>query len=168
VWVEYLQYSCLLSVCAIEYQHPDPEIYLMRIRIRHTVLKNQCCGSVLIFSGSGSRVCRWRPIRIQGFNDQKLKKNTAEKKVKNYYNHSKKKPILRFFIFVSRNSRKRRRSLQAADLQGTVIDEIMYRYQNQARYNLRSWSRGSGTLADRCYSGGLVHTVLEQVKKYEK
>ncbi len=40
----------------------------------------QGCGSVLIFygSGSGSRAWCWRPIRIQGFNDQKLKKNTAE------------------------------------------------------------------------------------------
>ncbi len=37
---------------------------------------NQGCGSVFIFygSGSGSRVLCWRPIRIQGFNDQKLKK----------------------------------------------------------------------------------------------
>ncbi len=34
----------------------------------------QGCGSVFIFSGSGSRVWGWRPIRIQGFNDQKLEK----------------------------------------------------------------------------------------------
>ncbi len=43
----------------------------------------QCFGSVFIFSGSGSRVWGWRPIRIririQGFNDQKLKKNYSWK-----------------------------------------------------------------------------------------
>ncbi len=40
----------------------------------------QGCGSVFIFSGSGSgsRVWCWRPIRIQGFNDQKLEKITAK------------------------------------------------------------------------------------------
>jgi hypothetical protein len=35
----------------------------------------QGCGSILIFSGSGSSILGWTPIRIQiqGFNDQKLK-----------------------------------------------------------------------------------------------
>jgi hypothetical protein len=43
---------------------------------RRRLCFRQGCGSVFIFSGSGSgsRVWCWRPIRIQGFNDQKLKK----------------------------------------------------------------------------------------------
>ena len=40
---------------------------------------DQGCGFVFIFSGSGSRVWGWRPIRIQGFNDQTLKKNYSWK-----------------------------------------------------------------------------------------
>ncbi len=37
---------------------------------------NEGCGSVFIFSGSGSSILGWTPIRIriQGFNDQKLRK----------------------------------------------------------------------------------------------
>jgi len=31
-------------------------------------------GSAFIWSGSGSSIWGWRPIQIQGFNDQKLKK----------------------------------------------------------------------------------------------
>jgi hypothetical protein len=34
-------------------------------------------GSVFIFYGSGSSGSGWRPIRIQGFNDHKLKKNNS-------------------------------------------------------------------------------------------
>jgi hypothetical protein len=47
------------------------ETFLRRLPTRF-----QACGSVFLFSGSGSRVWCWRPIRIriQGFNDQKLKK----------------------------------------------------------------------------------------------
>ncbi len=37
-------------------------------------------GFVFIFSGSGSSVWGWRPIRIQGFNDQKLTKKLQLKK----------------------------------------------------------------------------------------
>jgi hypothetical protein len=69
---------------------------------------------------------------------------------------AKKKPILRVFIFVSRNSRKRRRSLQAAAPQDTETgrnllecvkigcaawlsrDETAYR--NKGRYNFRTYS----------------------------
>ncbi len=39
----------------------------------------QGCGSAFISSGSGSSILGWIPVRIQGFNDQKLKKITAEK-----------------------------------------------------------------------------------------
>ncbi len=48
---------------------------------------HQCFGSVFIFSGSGSRGWGWRPIRIriQSFNDQKLKKNYSWKKVKFFF-----------------------------------------------------------------------------------
>ncbi len=44
--------------------------------------RKQCFGSVFIFSGSGSgsRGWGWRPVRIQGFNDQKLEKNYSWKK----------------------------------------------------------------------------------------
>jgi hypothetical protein len=43
------------------------------------------CGSVsdpdsgFIDSGSGSSILGWKPIRIQSFDDKKLKKCTAEK-----------------------------------------------------------------------------------------
>ncbi len=52
--------------------------------ILHILIEqNQGCGSVFIFSGSVSRVWGWRPIRIririQGFNDQKFKKNYSWK-----------------------------------------------------------------------------------------
>jgi hypothetical protein len=64
------------------------EAFLLKDRIR-TRTRNQCCGSVFIFSGSGSgfgsRVWRWRPIRIQSFNDQKLKKNYSWKKKKFFW-----------------------------------------------------------------------------------
>ncbi len=40
----------------------------------------QGCGSAFISSGSGSSILGWIPIRIQGFNDQKLKKNYSWKK----------------------------------------------------------------------------------------
>jgi hypothetical protein len=36
--------------------------------------KKQGCGSAFISSGSGSSILGWIPIRIQGFNDQNLKK----------------------------------------------------------------------------------------------
>ncbi len=46
--------------------------------------KMQGCGSTFISSGSGSRsspsIFDWIPIRIQGFNDQKLNKNYSWKK----------------------------------------------------------------------------------------
>ncbi len=45
----------------------------------------QSFGSVFIFSGSGSRCWGWRPIRIQGFNDQKLKKNYSWNKKLNFF-----------------------------------------------------------------------------------
>ncbi len=40
----------------------------------------QGCGSAFISSGSGSSMLGWIPIRIQGFNDQKLKKKFGWKK----------------------------------------------------------------------------------------
>ncbi len=46
-----------------------------------TSSSTQGCGSAFISSGSGSSILGWIPIRIQGFNDQKLKKITAEKKL---------------------------------------------------------------------------------------
>ncbi len=42
---------------------------------------NQCLGSGFIDSGSGSGILGWMPIRIRGFNDQKWKKFTAERKI---------------------------------------------------------------------------------------
>ena len=43
-------------------------------------------GSAFIWSGSGSSIWGWRPIQIQGFNDQKLKKkNYSWKKIPNPY-----------------------------------------------------------------------------------
>ncbi len=42
---------------------------------------NQGCGSAFISSGSRSSILGWTPIRIQGFNDQKLKKNYSWKKI---------------------------------------------------------------------------------------
>jgi hypothetical protein len=54
---------------------PDPDVQVMA----NTHPGSQCFGSVFIFSGSRGR--GWRSIqiririRIQGFNDQKLKKN---------------------------------------------------------------------------------------------
>ncbi len=49
--------------------------------LSRNLLENQGCGSVFLFSGSGSgsRGWCWRPIRIPGFNDQKLKKNYSWK-----------------------------------------------------------------------------------------
>jgi hypothetical protein len=44
----------------------------------------QSCGSAFISSGSGSNTDPY-PIRIQGFNDKKLKKITAEKKITFFY-----------------------------------------------------------------------------------
>ncbi len=53
------------------------------------ISRKQCFGSVFIFSGtgSGSRGWGWRPIRIriQGFNDQKSKKNNSWKKIKMFF-----------------------------------------------------------------------------------
>ncbi len=41
----------------------------------------QGCGSAFISSGSGSNILGWIPIRIQGFNDQKLKKKKLQKRL---------------------------------------------------------------------------------------
>ncbi len=48
---------------------------------------NQGCGSAFISSGSGSSILGWTPIRIriQGFNDQKLKKKLQLKKKKIFW-----------------------------------------------------------------------------------
>ncbi len=43
--------------------------------------RTQGCGSAFIWSGSGSSILGWIPIRIQGFDDQKLKKIYGGKKV---------------------------------------------------------------------------------------
>ncbi len=45
--------------------------------------QNQGCGSAFIssWSGSGSSILGWIPIRIHGFHDQKLKKNYSWKKI---------------------------------------------------------------------------------------
>ncbi len=49
----------------------------------HQPSSYQGCGSAFISSGSGSSILGWIPIRIQGFNGQKLRKKiTAEK---NYF-----------------------------------------------------------------------------------
>jgi hypothetical protein len=51
----------------------DQQCVLRRRRIVTT--EKQGCGSAFISSGSGSSILGWIPIRIQGFNDQKMKKD---------------------------------------------------------------------------------------------
>jgi hypothetical protein len=87
---------------------------------------------------------------------------------------------MRVFIFVSRNSRKQRRSLQAAAPQDTETG------RNVLEYNLISWSDSEKKgkyneflrncnffahdtlIGDRTYSGlGLVDRILDNVKGLE-
>ena len=68
----------------------------------------QCFGSVLIFSGSGSRGWCWRPIRIQGFNDQKLNKNYSWKKKYMFWS----KTAIYLFLGIHKLCPSYRRSLQ--------------------------------------------------------
>jgi hypothetical protein len=66
-------------------------MWIMRAETPNWTYPFQGFGSVIIFpgsgSGSGSSVWGWRPIRIriQGFNDQKLKKNNSWKKIKFFW-----------------------------------------------------------------------------------
>ncbi len=68
----------------------SPNLYGGAIKVILLVNANQGFGSVFIWSwsGSGSSVWGWKPtrrIRIQGFNDQKLKKNYSWKKIKIFF-----------------------------------------------------------------------------------
>ncbi len=64
----------------------------------------QGCGSAFLSSGSGSSILGWIPIRIQGFNDQKLKKNYSWKKITFFWNKNHNLPIPRllgrYVVFV--------------------------------------------------------------------
>jgi hypothetical protein len=71
-----------LSVCIIYYWALGCSIYIKYTEAFPTIglILSQGCGSAFISSGSG--ILGRIPIRIQGFNDQKLKKITAGKKTK--------------------------------------------------------------------------------------
>jgi hypothetical protein len=82
IWI-YLSLGCIKDVQATE------EAFRTQFCIYGTgnVGQPQCFGSVFIFSGSGSRVWGWRPIRIRiqsgsrALMTKNWKKITAEKKI---------------------------------------------------------------------------------------
>ncbi len=81
-------------MCRISKKIPTSSMY--RIGRRCPPFKrNQCFGSVVILSRSGSSIWGWIPIRIQGFDDQKLKKMKAVKKLNIFW------PIIAIYLTLS-------------------------------------------------------------------
>ncbi len=62
-------------------------LHLLPLLLHHL---RQGCRSAFISSGSGSSILGWIPIRIQGFNEQKLRKKiTAEKKINFFFDQKR-------------------------------------------------------------------------------
>jgi hypothetical protein len=73
-------------------------------------LKKQACGSAFI--SSGSSIVGWILIGIQGFNDQKQKKITAEKKIKFFFEQ---KTTIYLSLGLHKERPSYRRSLQLSN-----------------------------------------------------